>query len=231
MLKHCIASVGVCLCIAGLSCQTINSDLKKLEQAYLLQPKVYQNYQNLQWILVSKYEALTPDQRRSIRSLLNKSSFSAIVLCPATEVGKKIIIKGTITNGTTPITSARIVVFQTDNRGCYAPNDAETKRMSESEARLYGALLTNEKGEFEIQTIHPGTYPFQVEGRFIPQHIHINISAEGYSSVSLQMAFEDDPAMKDSHWQRWARDLKFPVVKLNRVEGVLKGTVKIILEK
>jgi protocatechuate 3,4-dioxygenase beta subunit len=66
--------------------------------------------------------------------------------------------------------------------------------MGEPDARLFCFLKTDENGNFEIRTIRPASYPMQYNGRTIPQHIHNNITARGYTGRNLQMVFEDDPA-------------------------------------
>ncbi len=54
-----------------------------------------------------------------------------------------------------------------------------------------GKILTNEKGEYTFTTILPGKY---LNGRlYRPSHIHIKISAPGFSTLTTQIYFEGDP--------------------------------------
>ena len=182
-------------------------------------------------LLFAQFELLSLGQRNEIRQLLNQSSFSKIKNYPPDELGLKITIKGTIKDkNAKTIAGAKVIVFQTDAKGNYAPQDGSTKRMSESDARLYGVLRTDNAGQYELYAIHPGSYPVQYEGRYIPQHIHFNVSAKGFRELKLQIAFKDDPAMKDPQWQAWAKDQKFPVVELVSVNGVATGMCNIILK-
>ena len=68
-------------------------------------------------------------------------------------------------------------------------------------------------------------------GRLIPQHIHFNINAKGYSNQNLQIAFEDDPAMKDIYWKEWAAKANYPIIKIAMKENIGMGNLNIHLIK
>lgn len=90
----------------------------------------------------------------------------------------------------------------------------------EPRSRIFGYLRTDDAGHFEFRTIRPGGYQNAVEldgqKRLIPEHIHFEVSAEGYKSIQFQMVFEDDPRM-DDHWRTvWAPSMKAAVVAVSR---------------
>jgi protocatechuate 3,4-dioxygenase beta subunit len=217
--------------ILPIRAQITAEDFPELKKVFLLQPTDYTNYQNLHTLLSSQYELLSVGQRNEIRQLLNQSNFSKIKNYPSNEPGTRIIIKGTVTDkNLRPVAGAKIIVFQTDASGNYAPQDSKTKRMSESDARLYGVLHTDHQGRYELSAIHPGSYPIKYEERSIPQHIHFNVSVKGKTELKLQLAFEDDPAMKDPHWQAWVKEMKFPFIKLVSKNGIPSGVCNVMLK-
>src|SRR6478752_4682814 len=130
--------------ILPIRAQITAEDFPELKKVFLLQPTDYTNYQNLHTLLSSQYELLSVGQRNEIRQLLSQSNFSKIKNYPPNEPGTRIIIKGTVTDkNLKPVAGAKIIVFQTDASGNYAPQDSKIKRMSESDARLYGVLHTD----------------------------------------------------------------------------------------
>jgi protocatechuate 3,4-dioxygenase beta subunit len=210
--------------------QIAAEDFQELKKVFLMHPADYTHYQSLQTLLSTQYELLSAGQRNEIRLLLNKSTFSKIKNYPTPEPGTRIVITGTIRDKKNkPIAGAKIYVFQADASGNYAPQDSKTKRMTESDARLYGVLQTDSQGRYELSAVHPGSYPIKYEGRFIPQHIHFNVSAKGVKELKLQLAFDDDPAMRDPHWQKWAKDLGYPVIRLVS-NGIPTGVCNIVLK-
>jgi protocatechuate 3,4-dioxygenase beta subunit len=212
--------------------QITAEDFQELKKVFLLHPADYTHYQSLQMLLSTQYELLSTGQRNEIRQLLNKSTFSKIKNYPTGEPGTRIVITGIVSDKKSrPVAMAKIIVFQTDASGNYAPQDSKTKRMSESDARLFGVLQTDNEGRYELSAIRPGSYPFKYEGRFIPQHIHFNVSAKGGTELKLQLVFEDDPVMRDPRWQKWAKYLGYPVVKLVSINGIPTGVCNIILKK
>ncbi|HZX74055.1 MAG TPA: hypothetical protein VFE57_06530 [Cyclobacteriaceae bacterium] len=210
----------------------LKSEIERLENASKKQPTQFSHYQDLDALLNAQYEKLTKDDRTRIRTILNNTNFSTINTYSSVERGSRIVIKGKVVDkNQSPIAGARIITFQTDASGSYAPSDSITKRMSEPDSRLYGALRTDQHGNFEIHTVRPGAYPMKYEGRFIPQHVHVNVSVQGFQPVALQMVFDDDPALKDNYWREWAKGLGFPVLKLVPVNGVQTATHIIILQE
>jgi protocatechuate 3,4-dioxygenase beta subunit len=221
------------LTIIRVLAQSASADLRQFEKQFLLDPANYKNYENLSALLSSQYGSLKQEERSHIRDLLSeKSSFSKIAVGPQNEPGDRITIKGSVTGADgKPAGDVRIVVFQTDAQGYYAPSDSKSKHMSEGDARLFGVLKTDRQGRFELNTIHPGSYPIKYEGRLIPQHIHFNLYARGTPELKIQVAFDDDPAMEDPHWRHWAEQNQFPVVRLIKAGAVRTGTCVLMLTR
>ena len=103
--------------------------------------------------------------------------------------------------------------------------DAATGKMGENDARLFAFVQSDAAGNVALKTIRPASYPKQYKGRTIPQHIHFDVSAEGYAPLKIQMVFDDDPAM-DAYWREWAVNLGYPVVAVSKGKGVFEVMVK-----
>ena len=217
----------------ALRCQSLKDQIKKMESDLVTSPTDPSAYQDLLFLVSQHYLQLNKEQRVEIRKFLAEHArFSRIRIAPPGERGVPIRISGKVHNDQgVPLQNVIILVFHTDSSGYYAPDDSVNKRMNEPDARLYGYMATDKNGEYEFQTIHPGTYPNKYEGRFIPQHIHFEISCPGYHHLSVQMVFEDDPAMKDTHWRDWAKSLKFPIVQFLSGGSIRSATYDITLIK
>lgn len=213
--------------------QTINDKIQQLENAYLKDPHDLTHYVNLSAMITVHYLDLTIEQRRGIRNFLQvHSTFSSIRIDPPDEPGTKILIKGKIIDEKgMPIRNVKLHVFHTDAYGYYAPDDAKKHTLNEPDARLGGYLITDQQGNYSFQTVHPGTYPNKYEGRYIPQHIHIEIDHPGYLSYHVQMTMDDDPAMKEKYWQDWASKLKYPFIQMRTVNNIKTGVLDIRLAK
>jgi protocatechuate 3,4-dioxygenase beta subunit len=174
-------------------------------------------YDSLHFLVAEHYLQLTPQERDDIRHLLEQQTQGSFEkLNTNQEKGTKITIKGRVLDAhQKPIPRARLSIFHADAKGYYAPTDSVLKKMNEADPRLFGFLTTDAAGNYSFQTVRPASYPTKYNGRFIPQHIHINCTAKGYKALNIQMAFEDDPAMQDTYWQKWAKQQNYPVVKLH----------------
>lgn len=223
-------------CLLLLFCrapaQTAAGRMVKYEQDLLAHPKDYSKYQNLAFLISHQFSELSPKERIEIRNFLaDHTKFSEIHINPPQEPGIPITIRGIVYNARgVALKNVRLLVFHTDASGYYTPDDIIKKTMNEPDARLFGYITTNDSGWYSFTTIHPGSYPNKYEGRFIPQHIHFEIKHPGYKNFSIQMAFEDDPAMKDLYWKKWAADLHFPVIRFVKETGRLIGRYNIHLE-
>jgi len=140
-----------------------------------------------------------------------------LTLAGPDEPGTRLLVMGTVVDADgQPVAKAEVLAYHTDARGWYTRD----KVMDEGNARLKGRVRTGPDGGFEIRTIRPGAYPAgdgTPESRRIPQHIHLEITADGFAKRRLQLVFEDDPRMTD-YWQGWARRANHPVAKVTALE-------------
>ncbi len=109
------------------------------------------------------------------------------VMAGANEPGERLVVTGRVLDGAEPIAGASIFIFQTDAAGRYAPdrsgNDAEL------EPRLRGLLRTDRQGQYQYETIRPGSYNGNAA------HVHYVVKADGYKARLLDLWFEDDPIL------------------------------------
>lgn len=101
------------------------------------------------------------------------------------EPGSALTITGMVVDGAgAAIKGASLYVYQTDTRGYYTPENAQANQL----ARIHGWLRTDRRGQFEIATIRPGTYP----STRIPQHVHFIVNAPGFTERVFEIVFDDD---------------------------------------
>ncbi|HEX9655157.1 MAG TPA: hypothetical protein VGA99_15730 [bacterium] len=191
-------------------------------------------------LLLATPNDLKRNEAMRLREVIKQlSSKSSAILIPADEPGDRLILSGKVSNAEgLPVSGARVFVFQTDASGCYSPADAKTGRMDEPNSRLFGLMVTGTDGRYEFRTVRPGGYPFPRRDvpessplRFIPAHIHFEVTAPGLSSRRFQLVFDDDPRM-NPEWQRWAKEQDNPVVKVTRdAEGMQHGVCDIVVQR
>jgi protocatechuate 3,4-dioxygenase beta subunit len=120
--------------------------------------------------------------------------------------------------------NAKVEVWQTDHDGRYDLNGFR-----------YRALLhTDDKAQYQFQSVMPGHYPARV-----CQHIHYLVRAEGCKPLITQLYFATDPVFDgdpDKNFQRddliWSRELVRPVMLKGDPKDVI-ATVnfEIVLER
>ena len=192
-------------------------------------------------LLLATPNSLSRGESMRLREVIKAHAFeSTATLIPPDEPGDQlIIISGTVrSEDGQPVAGARVFVFQTDAHGCYSPSDATTRRMDEPNSRLFGMLVTGADGRYEFHTVRPGGYPFPRKDipesdplRFIPAHIHFEVTATGYLFRRFQLVFEDDPRMT-TEWHNWAKREKNPVLKVTRDQsGIQQAVCDIFLQK
>jgi hypothetical protein len=147
-----------------------------------------------------------------------------VVIAGADEPGTPLRIEGRVIDAASwaPVPDAAIVVYQADAGGEYEPADVS----DESTARLRGELTTYADGRFALRTILPGEYPDQPPGN---RHVHVHsVSAEGYEPRGFVILFE---ANVRDEVRTWAESTGFgEIIELTEDEGVLDGSLKIMLE-
>jgi protocatechuate 3,4-dioxygenase beta subunit len=179
----------IVLCFAQMSCIFGQNDKGSLIKE--IEEKLKANKATISQILTDKkYDAVHPET--SFRNLIEKhAGTGTIAIATDTIPGKKINVIGTVkdTDGK-PVAGALVYFYHTDSRGWYAA-DAPHVLQNEGDmrhARLFGYINTDKDGKFEIHTIKPAGYPKSD----LPAHIHLHVTATGYSSFGTEFLFDDD---------------------------------------
>lgn len=210
----------------------LTAKLVQAEQQLMKHDEEQSNWQELYNLVNENYVEIPEAERGRLQKVLEKyTDWPTGTLYTAAEPGEKIIIKGHILDEKKmPVANTALHIFQTDSHGYYTPLDSITHKMGEPFARLYSFIKTDSAGYFEIRTIRPGSYPQLYEGRTIPGHVHINITAAGYAGKNLQAVFTDDPVM-NAFWLDWAKFNKFPILTLDHSSPSRIAELEIILNK
>lgn len=111
---------------------------------------------------------------------------ATITIAGANEPGRRLIVRGRTVDGAKPVAGVSLYLFHTDARGLYATDIADLNA-AELNPRLHGSLRTDSAGQYQYETIRPGSYD---NG---PSHVHYVVKAEGYEPLLLSLQFEDDP--------------------------------------
>jgi catechol 1,2-dioxygenase len=125
------------------------------------------------------------------------------------EPGDRLILTGTVfaSDCRTPLPGTLIEMWQANHAGVY---DTE-KPGNFTEATSFhmrGMLYTDEKGQYEIETVIPGRYPIppglpgleKFAGQTRPAHIHFKIMESLHVPVTTQLYFKGDPFIPDDVW-------------------------------
>jgi catechol 1,2-dioxygenase len=145
------------------------------------------------------------------------------ILAPPNEPGERLRVRGTIygPDCKTPLRKALLDVWQADAKGNYH---------GENEAyRLRGQILTNDRGEYEFDTVKPGSYGDARGMR--PAHIHFTISNPGHEPLTTQLYFKGDPYLgHDFCSPRCHSDDPHRIIELARGVRGLSGTFDVVLK-
>lgn len=96
----------------------------------------------------------------------------------------------------TPLSGAKIEIWQTDDDGSYHPNaNGKAGDYSSSKISLRGYVVTDANGYYSFTSIYPGEYT----GR--ARHIHVRASVDGYNTIVSQIIMslpgDNMPATQD----------------------------------
>jgi catechol 1,2-dioxygenase len=135
------------------------------------------------------------------------------------EPGERLRIRGSVfgPDCATPLPRTLLDVWQADARGEYHWKDEDY--------RLRGQILTNERGEYELETIKPAGYG----GR--PAHIHFTISAPGHAALTTQLYFRGDPRLDhDVCGAACNSDDPHRIIELAKGANGLSGTFDVVMK-
>lgn len=115
---------------------------------------------------------------------LTSSDTVHLSLISKTNGAEHLIIYGQVRDKFTsePISNAKLFFYQADQDGEY---NSSLLGMP-SYAKIRGSLKTGTNGCFKLETIVPGNYPGQVDGK----HIHVIAGADGYQEWKFEFLFE-----------------------------------------
>jgi protocatechuate 3,4-dioxygenase, beta subunit len=101
--------------------------------------------------------------------------------------GQVLVVTGRLVDErNTPISSARIEIWQTDHRGIYMhPNDSGAANRDRN-FQFYGEAVTDTAGRFGFRTIRPGLYGVR------PRHMHVKIVPSQGPGLTTQLYFKGD---------------------------------------
>ena len=104
------------------------------------------------------------------------------VLAGDRDRGERLVITGSVlTTACEPVARAELDVWHADARGGYDLDGYQFR----------GALVTDDRGRFELRTIVPGRY---LNGdTYRPAHVHIKLRARGHRELTTQLYFAGDP--------------------------------------
>ncbi len=112
----------------------------------------------------------------------------SIVIAAADEPGQRLVVEGRVlaSDGETPVAGATVFVFHTDAEGYYSRGG-----MDESDARLCGLMLTDERGRYRFESVKPAHYATGGP----PAHVHYRVWGPGIRRQSFTLNFEGDPKL------------------------------------
>lgn len=135
------------------------------------------------------------------------------------EPGTPLVAVGELRNAAQePAKDALVYVYQTSGKGWYS---ARAPHLSgdggdQGHARLFGYVVADERGRFEVRTIRPQGYP----GTELPAHIHVQVFRDERSVLVSEFLFEDDPRLT-AEQRESARQAGFPICPVTTdAEGV-----------
>jgi catechol 1,2-dioxygenase len=153
------------------------------------------------------------------------------------EPGDRLVLTGTVFSSDcrTPLPGALIEVWQANLAGLYDTNKPGNFTEA-STFHLRGMLYTNEKGQYEIETIVPGRYPVppnllgleKYAGLTRPAHIHMRVMESLHVPVTTQLYFQGDPFIAGDPWAGHKPSL---VIDLKQEGKLRRGVFNVVLAR
>jgi len=153
------------------------------------------------------------------------------------EAGDRLRLTGTVFSSDcrTPVPGALIEVWQANSAGLYDTNTPGNFTAVHA-FNLRGMLSTNEKGEYEIETIVPGRYPIppnlpgleKYAGLTRPAHIHFRVMDSLHVPLTTQLYFKDDPFLVGDPW---AGPKQTSAIDLTQDGALRRGVFDIVLAR
>jgi protocatechuate 3,4-dioxygenase beta subunit len=154
-------------------------------------------------------------------------------IASVSEPGERLRIKGIVyeADGKTPAGRVQMYFYHTNAKGIYAKKGTESKSsFAWWHGYNRGALTTNAKGEYEINTIKPAPYPALVE----PAHIHVIVKSpsqkQAYDVGAI--TFKGDKLATEEYWYKVEQNghPRYGGTELRRnAQGILEGKMDYVL--
>jgi protocatechuate 3,4-dioxygenase beta subunit len=130
-----------------------------------------------------------------------------ITIVTKEEPGKRIKVRCSVLDSLArPFSNALVYIYQTSAKGWYADTAAHilTYEGDMRHARLFGYVITDKDGNFEVETIQPSGYPKSD----LPAHIHISIwrNEKYVAGVPGELLFDDDERLTSERRKAALRD-------------------------
>lgn len=131
-----------------------------------------------------------PEFRQAIHDAALRHGTSKLQLVGRDEPGEWLEITARVVDGEErPVPGATVRVFATDAAGRYHP-EIEGERTP----RIFGTLVSDDRGEVRFSTVRPGSYP----GTRNVRHVHVSVRADDRRLAAPQYAvFDDDPLLEE----------------------------------
>ena len=140
-------------------------------------------------------------------------------IVPIDYQGERLFLSGSLraTDCDTAIANAVLDFWQADENGAY-DNEGYSFR---------GKVMTDEFGNYNLETILPGKYLYGSSYR--PAHIHLKVQAEGYNELVTQIYFEGDSDIPSDPWASNSSAIN-RIIQINPgIAGDWLGTFDVVL--
>ena len=140
-------------------------------------------------------------------ALRDHASQGVLTMVTPEEPGTRLTLKGTVLDaGGNAVAKARVYLYQTSAKGWYSDRAPHVSGNSgdQKHARLFGYLVSDDQGRFEVKTIRPAGYPRST----LPAHIHVEVKSGTNDARALitEVQFADDPRLTPEARQRSERE-------------------------
>lgn len=165
-----------------------------------------------------------PRFRQAIR---DHATRDALTIVTPEEPGTRLTLKGSVIDQSgNPLAGARVYVYQTSAKGWYSDRAAHVSGNSgdQKHARLFGYVIADTQGTFEVKTIRPAGYPQST----LPAHIHVEVKSapEDNRALVTEVQFSDDPRLTPEARQRSERE-RFLICDVKRSDGGEEVTARL----
>jgi catechol 1,2-dioxygenase len=153
------------------------------------------------------------------------------------EPGERLIISGKVYSSDcrSRLPNTLIEIWQANKAGAY-DTDKPGNFTERGDFHLRAMMLTDQQGNYEFETIMPGTYPIRPNvpglekyaGLTRPAHIHFRVSESLHVPLTTQLYFKEDPHIaKDP----WASRKPSMAIGLKQDGKFLRGNLDIVLAR